>query len=227
VFSAILAGRATENEKWSRRAFGAPEAVPAALERRLAVTETRSPATNGRLGENAVPWLSGCALSRPACIPLRDPTTLTDAIWSGETAGKSTLVAAEASGVPGNGNTSSPCDAEAAWEAWCDARAPECVLFATAPDPPAIPMATTAPIVAPAPTARFAGRGKALPDIPDNMYLSVYENRQRKALATAADPPCILRRALGRARSSAWYGAAQPEHRRKTMRVDNRPKGSQ
>jgi hypothetical protein len=39
---------------------------------------------------------------------VRDPTTFTDAIWPGETAGKSTLVPGAASGVPGNGNTSSP-----------------------------------------------------------------------------------------------------------------------
>jgi hypothetical protein len=48
-------GRATENENASRRAPGAPDAAPAATERKLAVTETRSPAANGRFGENAVP----------------------------------------------------------------------------------------------------------------------------------------------------------------------------
>jgi hypothetical protein len=55
VVSAMLAGRATENENASRRAPGAPDAAPAATERKLAVTETRSPAANGRFGENAVP----------------------------------------------------------------------------------------------------------------------------------------------------------------------------
>jgi hypothetical protein len=48
---------------------------------------------------------------------VRDPTTFTDAIWPGETAGKSTLVPGAASGVPGNGNTSRPCEGEEAREA--------------------------------------------------------------------------------------------------------------
>jgi hypothetical protein len=48
---------------------------------------------------------------------VRDPTTFTDAIWPGETAGKSTLVPGAASGVPGNGNTSSPREGEEAREA--------------------------------------------------------------------------------------------------------------
>src|SRR5437764_12539846 len=108
----MLAGRATENENASRRAPGAPDAAPAATERKFAVTETRSPAANGRLGENAVPRPAGWALNRPACTPVRDPTTFTDAIWPGETAGKSTLVPGAASGVPGNGNTSSPREDE-------------------------------------------------------------------------------------------------------------------
>jgi hypothetical protein len=112
VVSAMLTGRATVNENSSLRAPGAPDAAAAATERRFAVTETRSPAANGRLGENAVPWPPGCALNRPACTPVRDPTTFTDAICPGETAGKSTLVPAAASGVPGNGNTSSPCEDE-------------------------------------------------------------------------------------------------------------------
>jgi hypothetical protein len=50
-----LAGSSTENENASRRAPGAPDAAPAATERKFAVTETRSPAANGRFGENAVP----------------------------------------------------------------------------------------------------------------------------------------------------------------------------
>ena len=107
-----VAGRPTENENSRRRAPGAPDAVPAAARRSLTVTKTRSPAANGRATENAVPRWWGCALSRPACKPLRDPTTLTDAIWFGETAGRSTLVPGAASGVPGNGNTSSPCEDE-------------------------------------------------------------------------------------------------------------------
>jgi hypothetical protein len=78
VVAATLAGRATENENASRREPGAPDAAPAATERKLAVTETRSPATNGRRGTNAVPRPSGCALNRPACTPLRDPTTRTE-----------------------------------------------------------------------------------------------------------------------------------------------------
>ena len=78
VVAATLAGRATENENASRREPGAPDAAPAATERKLAVTETRSPATNGRRGTNAIPRPSGCALNRPACTPLRDPTTRTE-----------------------------------------------------------------------------------------------------------------------------------------------------
>ncbi len=38
-----LTGRATENEKVSRFAPGAPDAVPAVAERNVAVTKTRSP----------------------------------------------------------------------------------------------------------------------------------------------------------------------------------------
>ena len=72
-----LAGRATEKENSSRRAPRAPEAVPAAAERRLAETETRSPGVNGRVGEKAVPWSPGCALNRPVWRPLREPTTVT------------------------------------------------------------------------------------------------------------------------------------------------------
>ncbi len=49
------AGRSTEKEKASRREPGAPDAAPATTERRFAVTETRSPCTNWRLGVNAVP----------------------------------------------------------------------------------------------------------------------------------------------------------------------------
>src|SRR5581483_7539274 len=103
----MCAGRATVNENASRREPAAPEAAPAVTERKFAVTETCSPATNGCLGENAAPWPAGCALNRPACTPLRDPTTFTEAIWPGETAGKSISVPDGASGVPGNGSTSS------------------------------------------------------------------------------------------------------------------------
>ena len=78
LVAATLAGRATENENASRREPGAPDAAPAATERKLAVTETRSPATNGRRGTNAIPRPSGCALNRPTCTPLRDPTTRTE-----------------------------------------------------------------------------------------------------------------------------------------------------
>jgi hypothetical protein len=78
VVAATLTGRATENENASRREPGAPDAAPAATERKLAVTETRSPATNGRRGTNADPRPPGCALNRPACTPLRDPTTRTE-----------------------------------------------------------------------------------------------------------------------------------------------------
>src|SRR5207249_2591879 len=88
---------------------GAPEAAPAAADRNVAVTETRSPAEKGWRGENAVPLPAGWALKRPACWPLREPTTLTAPISPGETAGKSMSVPGEASGVPGKGNTSSPC----------------------------------------------------------------------------------------------------------------------
>jgi hypothetical protein len=46
VCAEALAERATENENASRRAPGAPDAAPAATERKSAVTETRSPAAN-------------------------------------------------------------------------------------------------------------------------------------------------------------------------------------
>jgi hypothetical protein len=59
---AALPGRATEKEKPIRFAPGAPEAVPASGDRNVAVTETRSPGENGRLGEKVVPWPAGPAL---------------------------------------------------------------------------------------------------------------------------------------------------------------------
>src|SRR2546421_10021133 len=74
---AVIAGRAMENEKLICFAPGAPDAVPAVADRKVAVTETRSPAENGRLGEKAVPWPAGWALRCPACRPLRDPTAVT------------------------------------------------------------------------------------------------------------------------------------------------------
>jgi hypothetical protein len=106
------AGRATENENRRRRAPRAPDSVPAAAERNLAVTDTCSPAANGRAGEKAVPCPAGCALNLPAWTPLREPTTLTAASSPGATAGNTTFVPGAASGVPGNGNTSSPCETE-------------------------------------------------------------------------------------------------------------------
>ena len=51
-----------ENEKLICFAPGAPDAVPAVADRKVAVTETRSPAEKGRLGEKAVPW--------PGCVTL-------------------------------------------------------------------------------------------------------------------------------------------------------------
>jgi hypothetical protein len=80
------------------------------------------------------------------------------------------LVAGDASGVPGKGSTSSPCEDQAERGDFFGERALECFVFAATPDPLAIPRATTAPIVAPAPTARIAGRGKAFPDFPNNMW---------------------------------------------------------
>src|SRR5689334_19489316 len=59
VVPGTLAGRCTKNEKASCREPGAPEAAPAASERRFAVTEIRSPGTNWCLGVNAVPRPSG------------------------------------------------------------------------------------------------------------------------------------------------------------------------
>ena len=103
---ATLAGRATENEKLICFAPGAPEAVPAAGERNAAVTETRSPGENGRSGVNAVPWPAGWALRRPACRPLREPTTETLLTCARVTAGKSIFVPGAAAGVPGKGSTS-------------------------------------------------------------------------------------------------------------------------
>jgi hypothetical protein len=69
--------RATANEKLICRPPGTPDAVPALAERKVAVTETRSPGENGRLGEKAVPRPAGWALRRPGCRPLRDPTAVT------------------------------------------------------------------------------------------------------------------------------------------------------
>jgi hypothetical protein len=159
VVAATLAGRATENENTSRREPAAPDAAPAAADRKLAVTETRSPATNGRRGENAVPRPSGCALNRPTCTPLRDPTTRTDATSPGKTAGKSTLVPGAASGVPGNGNTSNPREDE--WGALLEESA---AAGAKAPLPrtaPAAPATTEAQA-----TARMRERGaRPKPDL--------------------------------------------------------------
>jgi hypothetical protein len=59
----LVTGRATEKEKLICFAPGAPEAVPAPADRKVAVTETRSPAENARSGENAVPLPAGCALN--------------------------------------------------------------------------------------------------------------------------------------------------------------------
>lgn len=233
VVPGTLAGRSTENEKASRREPGAPDAAPAATERKFAVTETRSPEANWRLGENAVPRPSGCALKVPAWTPLRDPTTFTETSWLGETAGKSTLVPGDASGVPGNGNTSSPCKYEAGREGLFGECSPACLVFAAAPDPLAIPRATAAPIAAPAPTARTAGRGKAFPDIPNNMLGQCTKNRRRNAPVARVDPRgsssgplCILIRAIGRAHwAQLWRGAAAVQE--KKMRVHTRAGGSQ
>ena len=101
-------GVATVNAKSSAVASGAPEAVPAAGELSAARTDTRSLAVNARSGTNALPRPSGNPINRPVCEPLRDPLTVTALSSEGASAGKPICDPGEASGVPGNGNTSRP-----------------------------------------------------------------------------------------------------------------------
>jgi hypothetical protein len=59
----LAGGAATVNLKLTLVAFGAPEAVAAAGELSVALTDTCSPAVNGRSGTNALPRWSGNGLS--------------------------------------------------------------------------------------------------------------------------------------------------------------------